>query len=97
MTLSGMGHGDERKRTAEEVSKAEGRRQNRGGVGNPGAVWEKPAYSSAGVRHEGGVTVVQARVWNVGTGRPDVKGAAQGDTPQEPEYRSGAQGRRRVE
>jgi len=93
MTLSGMGHGDERKRTAEEVSKASGRRQNRGVVVHPGAVWGQPAYCPGGVRHEGSVTGVQARVWNVGTCRPDAKGAAQVDAPQEPEYRSGAQGR----
>ena len=91
-----MGHGDERKRTAEEVSKAEGRRHNRGGVVNPGSVWENPAYGPDGVRHAGGVTVVQARVWHVGTCRPDVKGEAQVATPQEPESRSGAQGRSRV-
>jgi hypothetical protein len=91
-----MGHGDERKRTAEEVSKAEGRRQHRGGVVTPGAVWEHPADGPDGVRHAGGVPVVQAGVWHVGTCRPEVKGAAQVDTPQEPESRSGAQGRSRV-
>lgn len=34
----------------------------------------KPADCSTGARHEGGVTLVQASVRNVGTCRPDVKG-----------------------
>jgi hypothetical protein len=33
----------------------------------------KPAYWLGGVRHEGGVSVVQALVWNVGTYRLDAK------------------------
>jgi hypothetical protein len=70
MTRSGEGHGDERKRTAEDVSQASGRRQHRRGVVNPGEVWEDPAYGPGGVRHGGGVTMVQAGVWNVGTCRP---------------------------
>ena len=61
----------------------------------PGEAWARPAYGPGGVRHEGGVTVVQARVWNVGTGRPDVKGDAQVAAPRELEYQSGAPGRSR--
>jgi len=45
-----------------------------------------------GVRHEGGVNLIQASVWNEGTCRSDVKGATQIDDPQEREYRCGAQG-----
>lgn len=40
----------------------------------------KPADCSTGARHEGGVTLVQASVRNVGTCRPDVKGEAQADS-----------------
>ena len=38
-----------------------------------------PAYCSIGVRHEGGMTLAQALVRNVGTCRPDIKGEAQAD------------------
>ncbi len=50
-------------------------RQNRVGFVSPGEVWEIPVYCPDGVRHEGGVTLLQALVWNVGTCRPDVKGS----------------------
>lgn len=40
----------------------------------------KPADCSTGARHEGGVTLDQASIRNVGTCRPDVKGAAQADS-----------------
>jgi len=66
-----------------------------GGVVDPGEVWGIPVYRPFGVRHEGGVTLAQALVWNVGTCRPDVKGEAQVAAPREPEYRGGAQGRSR--
>jgi hypothetical protein len=52
-------------------------------------------YCPGGVRHEGGVTVVQAGVRNVGTCRPDAKGEAQVEAPQAREYQGGAQGRSR--
>ena len=39
-----------------------------------------PAYCSIGVRHEGGVTLIQALVRNVGTCRPAAKGEAQADS-----------------
>jgi len=64
-----------------------------GGSRYPGRVWRGPDYWPGGLRHEGGVNLMQALVWNVGTCRPDVKGAAQVETPREPEYRGGAQGR----
>ena len=53
----------------------------------------QPAYCPLGVRHEGGVILIQAFVWNVGTCRLDAKGATQAETPQESEYRCEAQGR----
>ena len=39
--------------------------------------WGRPAYCPIGIRHEGGVTLIQALVRNVGTCRPDVKGEVQ--------------------
>ncbi len=39
-----------------------------------------PAYCSTGVRHEGGVTLIQALARNVGTCRPDAKGEVQADS-----------------
>ena len=39
LILSGKAQRDERKRTADEVSKAYGRCRNRGEVVNPGRVW----------------------------------------------------------
>jgi hypothetical protein len=42
-----------------------------------------PAYCLDGVRHAGGVNLIQAFVWNVGTCRPDAKGETQGgSTPK---------------
>ena len=39
-----------------------------GGSRYPGKeVWGAPVYCPDGVRHEGGVNLVQALVWNVGT------------------------------
>ena len=52
-----------------------------------------PVYGSTGVRHEGGVILIQAWVRNVGTCRPDAKGETQVEDPQELEYRCGARGR----
>jgi hypothetical protein len=52
---------------------------------NPGAVWEKPVYRPHGVRHGGGVTVLWALVWNVGTCRSDAKGEPQVGSPHERE------------
>jgi hypothetical protein len=37
----------------------------------------EPVYGSTGVRHEGGVILIQAWVRNVGTCRADAKGDAQ--------------------
>jgi hypothetical protein len=56
------------------------RRQNRDlGFYPANEVEGIPVYCSAGVRHEGGVTLNQASVRNVGTCRPDEKGEAQAD------------------
>ena len=49
----------------------------------PGAVWEEPVYCPHGVRHRGGVTVLWASVWNVGTCRFAAKGELQVGSPHE--------------
>ena len=46
----------------------------------PGAVWEGPVYCPHGVRHGGGVTVLWALVWNVGTCRPESDGRPRAQT-----------------
>lgn len=43
----------------------------------------QPVYRSTGVRHEGGVILIQAWVRNVGTCRSDAKGVAQAGSPRE--------------
>ena len=53
----------------------------------------RPVYCPLGVRHEGGVSLIQAQMWNLGTCRLDAKGATQAEIPQEAEYRCEAQGR----
>lgn len=52
-----------------------------------------PVYCPLGVRHEGGVSLILAQMWNLGTCRLDAKGATQAEIPQESEYRCEAQGR----
>ena len=42
----------------------------------------RPVYCPSGVRHKGGVNMIQAFVWNVGTCRSDAKGEIQVETPQ---------------
>ena len=44
-------------------------------------VWGKPVYCPRGGRYEGGVSSVQALVWNLGTCRRDVKGEIQVEVP----------------
>lgn len=56
-------------------------------------------YGSTGIRHEGGVIVIQAWVRNVGTCRPDATRDAQADSPRkrlstEAGHRGGATHRR---
>jgi hypothetical protein len=52
-------------------------RRNRGGAVPGMKVEASLLQCSTGVRHEGGVNADQALVRNVGTCRPDAKGAAQ--------------------
>ena len=55
----------------------------------------RPDFCLGGIRHEGGVTLYQAFVWNAGTCRSDVKGETQAGGPcegeiTEAEHRGGA-------
>ncbi len=43
----------------------------------PGQDWAMPADGPIGIRHKGGVTLIQALVRNLGICRPDVKGEIQ--------------------
>jgi hypothetical protein len=70
--------------------------QNRGLDNTSGPVSQKPEFRADGIRHKGGVTIIQALVRNLGICRFDVKGAAQAETPQESEYRCEAQRRSHV-
>ena len=45
--------------------------------------WQIPAYRPTGIRHKGGVTSIRALMRNVGTCRPDAKGAVQVDSIRE--------------
>ena len=85
MIVSSKVQGDERKQTADEVSKTIRRRQNWGPFTLPGKVQRKPVYCLDGVRHAGGVNLNQALVRNVGTCRPDAKGETQVGTTHEGE------------
>ena len=51
----------------------------------PGQGWGELADCPIGIRHEGGVTWIQALVRNVGTCCPDAKGEAQADSLRESE------------
>ena len=44
--------------------------------------WDEPVYCPTGIRHGGGVILIQAQVRNVGTCRPDAKGDAQAGSPR---------------
>ena len=46
-----------------------------------GLVQETPVYCLNGVRHTGGMKLIQALVWNVGNCRPDAKGEIQVEAP----------------
>ncbi len=60
-------------------------RRNRGVFVTPGLAWGKPVYCPGGVRHEGGVTLLQALARNVGTCHPAVKGEIRVGSPHEDE------------
>jgi hypothetical protein len=59
--------------------------------------WGQPAYCPGGVRHEGGASLAQAPVWNVGTCRPIARlasGARRGQQREgEPQAAGTARGR----
>ena len=80
--MAGKGQGDERKRTADEVSKQLRWRRNWGAIVTPGRAQGEPVYCLGGVRHKGGVNLIQAFAWNLGTCRPDDKGETQVEDPR---------------
>ncbi len=49
------------------------------GLHAPGQGWAMPADGPIGIRHIGGVTLIQASVRNLGTCRPDEKGEIQAE------------------
>jgi hypothetical protein len=53
-----------------------------GGNTVPGQVQRVPVYWLSGIRHEGGVNLMQAFLRNVGICRSDVKGEIQVEDPQ---------------
>ena len=70
-------------------------RRNRDGRLARDEVQRKPVYWLDGARHKGGVSPIQALVWNVRTCRSDVKGRAQAEGLRESastdaEHRGGA-------
>ena len=74
---SGGNQGDERKRTIDEVSKSEDVVKTGDSSRSSGGTRRIPAYCPGGVRHKGGMTLIQACMRNVGTCRCDVKGEMQ--------------------
>ena len=66
-TVAGVDQGDERKQTTDEVSKQYSGCQNRSSLLVPGSARREPAYWPCGIRHRGGMTLIQAFVRNVGT------------------------------
>ena len=67
--------------------------QNQGLDITLGQIRRVPVFRSGGIRHRGGVTFIQALVWNLESCRSDVKGDIQAANLQEFEYRCGAQWR----
>ena len=78
---SGVGHGDERERTTDDVSKHFLATSKPGAGPSPGTRLGGPDDGPTGVRHGGGVTVTLASMRNVRTCRSDVKGAGQAGSP----------------
>jgi hypothetical protein len=73
-TASGAYQGDERKRTVDDVSKRTRCCQNRESPVVPGRACGEPEACAGGSRYIGGMTLIQASSWNVGTCMFDVKG-----------------------
>jgi hypothetical protein len=63
-STAGEDQKDERKRTVDDVSKRFSKTSKPGGVSIPGQAQRMPTDCLRGVRHNGGVTLVQAFRWN---------------------------------
>jgi hypothetical protein len=61
-----------------------------------GQVWRQPKRWLGGIRHRGGVKLIQAQVWNRGTCHVDVKGDFQSEILKGIEYQCNVQGRSHV-
>ncbi len=75
--MIGKDQRDEHKRTADEVSKEIQMASKLVAFFTSGLVQEKPVYCLNGVRHRGGMNLMQALVGNVGNCCPDAKGEIQ--------------------
>ena len=90
--LAGTNQGDERKQTSDGVSKLLRRRQNWGVSEIPRLAHGEPVYCLGGVRHKGGVNLIQAFAWNLGICRPDDKGETQVETHEGESTNAGHRG-----
>ena len=77
MIASGVDQEDERKRTADDVSKSISQTSKPGAVVARDEFRGSPADCLSGVRHEGGVSLIQALMRNRRTCRLDAKGGVQ--------------------
>jgi hypothetical protein len=83
---SGVMHGDERKRTADDVSKCGQDDVKTGGVPySRDESGSNPTSGPDGIRYGGGVTMHRALVWNMGTCRRDAKGEREVSRPHDAE------------
>ena len=64
-----MGQEGERKRTSDEVSKCLDDIETEECTHLRDEEWGVPVYCPCGVRHEGGASLTQALIWNMGTCR----------------------------
>ena len=78
-----MAQRDERKQTADDVSKAYGRVETGGMSLTRDESGGCPDFGPDGIRHGGGVTLSQAFARNGGTWCPDAKGEVQAGGPRE--------------
>ena len=86
MSLSGEDREDERKRTADDVSKISEPTSEPGASPSSGIrLGGGPEYCPTGVRHKGGVSLIRAFLQNVRTCRRDAKGEGQAGRPRKAE------------
>ena len=79
---SGVVYGDERKRTADDVSKWAGDVETGGATGSRDKSGSYPISWPGGIRYIGGMTMHRALVRNMGTCRRDAKGERGASRPR---------------